>query len=101
MRVFLAFALTLSTASVAHAADMTRECAVQGALIQLITDHRLDGKTGRRTERLIKKGMTEEARKYEDVLPDMVDYIFKMVPQEHLDDEMGKVWETQCLAAAQ
>ncbi|SPF78272.1 hypothetical protein [Pseudoprimorskyibacter insulae] len=101
MRYALATAVCLLSANGAMAADMEKECAVQGALAQSVADERSKGTSQRKALRLVSGGLTEDAAKYADFVPTLVAYIYEQVPANLIDENVGEVWRTQCLAAVQ
>jgi hypothetical protein len=93
-------AVVACSAGAASAQDMARECAIQAGLAQAVADARINGTGQRKAQRVLTKGLSEEAQKYADFMPMLVAYIYEQVPAELVDDKVGAAWEAQCLEAA-
>lgn len=97
-RIIFAVAM-LCVATPVAAQDMKAECAIQGVLAQSVADEKLAGTRKRKAERMILKGLSEDAQKYKTVVPMLVDYVYEQLPAAMVTEDFGATWETQCLEA--
>jgi hypothetical protein len=96
--------LILASASMATAQDakptMAEACKTTALIAERVVDLRKEGKSRKRTEKLVTSQLSDDAQRYLPAVFLTLDWAYSL-PEEALETDIKAEWERQCMAAAQ